>query len=284
MPGSTRTTSSTRTGRPSSSRRRGTCGTGETSATVSRRRAWSVSPWSTPGAETRIPLAQQRSNPVSDPRTRVEASEDLGRAGRRLPRSGSPQPSRSASSLRRELLARELDLVGEDDELLAAVEAHGEELAAEVLAQRDERPRRGSANDDARERDRARQAAARPWNDRHGCSVRGSGGEGGQIEPRPFERPTETHVAPVHHPDDGGDNLGLRARVLGDRIHEIEERDVPYHCRALRLGADRKFDARRAPKVPKARLEPFASSRVQDHGANRAVCRLVDIRAEDSAA
>src|SRR5439155_25448204 len=81
----------------------------------------------------------------------------------------------------------------------------------------------------------------------------GSGGEGGQIEPRPFERPTETHVAPVHHPDDGGDNLGLRARVLGDRIHEIEERDVPYHCRALRLGADRKFDARRAAKVPKAR-------------------------------
>src|SRR5438552_6028441 len=150
MPGSTRTASSTRTGRSSASRRRGTCGTGAISAPVSRRRAWSVSPWSTPGAETRIPLAQQRSSPVSDPRTRVEACEDLDRAGRRLPRSGSPRPSRRASSLRRELLARELDLVGEDDELLAAVKAHGEELAAEVLAQ-DERPRRGSANDDARE-------------------------------------------------------------------------------------------------------------------------------------
>src|SRR5438128_2213664 len=69
------------------------------------------------------------------------------------------------------------------------------------------------------------------WKDRHGGSGRGSGGECGQIEPRPLERPTETHVAPVHHPDDGGDHLGLRARVLGDRIHEIEERDVPFHCR-----------------------------------------------------
>src|SRR3989441_8214792 len=162
------------------------------------------------------------------------------------------EPSRPGS-LRRELLARELDLVGEDDELLAAVEADGEELAADVLAQRDESPRRGSSNDATRERDRAHQAAARPWKDRHGCSVAGSGGEGGQIEPRPFERPTETHLAPVHHPDDGGHHLGPRARVLGDRIHEIDERDGPYHCRALRLGAERKFYARRAPKVPTAR-------------------------------
>src|SRR5207249_11350791 len=89
------------------------------------------------------------------------------------------EPSRPGS-LRRELLARELDLVGEDDELQAAVEAHGEERAADVLAERDESPRRGSANDAARERDRARRAAACPWKDRHGCSVRGSGGEGGQ--------------------------------------------------------------------------------------------------------
>src|SRR2546422_11762063 len=47
------------------------------------------------------------------------------------------EPSRPGS-LRRELLARELDLVGEDNELLAAVEAHGEERAADVLAERDE--------------------------------------------------------------------------------------------------------------------------------------------------
>src|SRR5439155_16607355 len=52
------------------------------------------------------------------------------------------EPSRPGS-LRRELLARELDLVGEDDELQAAVEAHGEERAADVLAERDESPRRG---------------------------------------------------------------------------------------------------------------------------------------------
>ena len=46
--------------------------------------------------------------------------------------------------------------------------------------------------------------------------------DGGEVEPGPFERPTETYVALVHHRDDGGYHLGVRAGVLGDRIHEIE--------------------------------------------------------------
>src|SRR2546425_273391 len=71
--------------------------------------------------------------------------------------------------LRGEIVAHGLDLVGEEDELLAAVEVDGEELAAEVLALRDERPRRSSSNDSAREYDGAGRAAARPWNKRHGC-------------------------------------------------------------------------------------------------------------------
>src|SRR5437899_1131846 len=112
--------------------------------------------------------ADLRTNPSS---RHPEAAPMPGGSGRRDPRSGSREPSRPGS-LRRELLARELDLVGEDDELLAAVEAHGEERAADVLAERDESPRRGSANDAAPERDRARRAAACPWKDRHGCSVR----------------------------------------------------------------------------------------------------------------
>src|SRR6266436_4530347 len=50
--------------------------------------------------------------------------------------------------------------------------------------------------------------------------------QGGQVEARPFEGSAEAHVALVHHADDGGDHLGLRAGVPGNRIHEIEERDV----------------------------------------------------------
>src|SRR2546427_7637790 len=73
------------------------------------------------------------------------------------------------SSLRGEIVAHGLDLVGEEDELLAAVEVDCEELAAEVLALRDERPRRGPSNDSAREYDGAGRAATRPWNKRHGC-------------------------------------------------------------------------------------------------------------------
>src|SRR2546428_103655 len=72
-------------------------------------------------------------------------------------------------SLRGEIVAHRLDLVGEEDELLAAIEVDGEELAAEVLALRDERPRRSPSNDSARECDGARRATARPWNKRHGC-------------------------------------------------------------------------------------------------------------------
>src|SRR2546422_11129972 len=68
-----------------------------------------------------------------------------------------------------EIVAQGPDLVGEEEELLAAVEVDGEELAAEVLALRDESPRRSSSNDSAREYDGAGRAAARPWNKRHGC-------------------------------------------------------------------------------------------------------------------
>src|SRR5207244_13035679 len=71
--------------------------------------------------------------------------------------------------LRGEIVAHGFDLVGEEDELLAAVEVDGEQLAAEVLALRDESPRRGPSNDPAREHDGARRAAARPWNERHDC-------------------------------------------------------------------------------------------------------------------
>src|SRR2546427_5417131 len=63
---------------------------------------------------------------------------------------------------------------------------------------------------------------------RSGCS------EGGQVEARPLEGSAEPHAALVHHADDGGDHLGLRAGVLSDRIHEIEERDARCHRRTLR--------------------------------------------------
>src|SRR5207253_3114007 len=49
--------------------------------------------------------------------------------------------------------------------------------------------------------------------------------EAGHVEARPFEGSAEAHVALVHHVHDGGDHLGLRAGMLGNRIHEIEERD-----------------------------------------------------------
>src|SRR5881396_1494557 len=68
--------------------------------------------------------------------------------------------------------------------------------------------------------------------------------DGGEVEPGPFERPTEAYVALVHHPDDGGYHLGIRAGVLGDRIHEIEERDVASHLVCPPPGPGRKFDAR----------------------------------------
>src|SRR5438046_8126010 len=55
--------------------------------------------------------------------------------GRRHPRSSRVRASRhhSSGSLRGETVAHGLDLVGEEDELLATVEVDGEELAAEVL-------------------------------------------------------------------------------------------------------------------------------------------------------
>src|SRR3989449_11492976 len=85
--------------------------------------------------------------------------------GRRHPRSSRVRASRhhSSGSLRGETVAHGLDLVGEEDELLATVEVDGEELAAEVLALRDERPRRSPSNDSALEYDGAGRAAARPW-------------------------------------------------------------------------------------------------------------------------
>src|SRR5438093_944275 len=63
--------------------------------------------------------------------------------GRRHPRSSRVRASRhhSSGSLRGETVAHGLDLVGEEDELLATVEVDGEERAGEVLALRDERPR-----------------------------------------------------------------------------------------------------------------------------------------------
>src|SRR2546425_309366 len=67
---------------------------------------------------------------------------------------------------------------------------------------------------------------------RSGCS------EGAQVEARPFEGSAEPHAALVHHADDGRDHLGLRAGVLGDRIHEIEERDVRCHRCTLRRRVD----------------------------------------------
>src|SRR5436853_543853 len=52
---------------------------------------------------------------------------------------------------------------------LEPLDVGGEELAAEVVALRDERPRRSPSNDSAQEYDGAGRAAARPWNKRHGC-------------------------------------------------------------------------------------------------------------------
>src|SRR5439155_15225181 len=63
---------------------------------------------------------------------------------------------------------------------------------------------------------------------RSGCS------EGGQVKARPFEGSAEPHVTLVHNANDGGDHLGLREGVLGDRIHEIEERDARRHRCTLR--------------------------------------------------
>src|SRR2546425_3499821 len=81
---------------------------------------------------------------------------------------------------------------------------------------------------------------------RSGCS------EGAQVEARPFEGSAEPHAALVHHADDGGDHLGLRAGVLSDRIHEIEERDARCHRRTLRCRVKQlQCQARdNAPKVP----------------------------------
>src|SRR4030095_16409919 len=41
----------------------------------------------------------------------------------------------------------------------------------------------------------------------------------------------------AHDFDLVGDHLSVRARVLSDRVHEIEERDVRCHCRTLRRRA-----------------------------------------------
>src|SRR5256885_16470647 len=58
--------------------------------------------------------------------------------------------------------------------------------------------------------------------------------EGGQVEACPFEGSAEPHAALVHHADDGGDHLGLRAGVVSDRIGEIAGRDVRCRGRTLR--------------------------------------------------
>jgi hypothetical protein len=92
--------------------------------------------------------------------------------------------------------------MGEEDELLAAIEVDGEERAAEVLAPRDERPRCGPSNGPAPEHDLARRAAACPLNEGHGCLVPRSGrDQDGQVEARSFESPAEANVAAVHHGD-----------------------------------------------------------------------------------
>jgi len=55
-----------------------------------------------------------------------------------------------------EIVALELDLVRKQDDLLTAVEVYGEQLAAEVLALRDQRTRRCTLHDSTREHDRTR--------------------------------------------------------------------------------------------------------------------------------
>src|SRR5882724_3585529 len=69
-------------------------------------------------------------------------------------------------------------------------------------------------------------------------------GERVQVEACALEIATEADVAAVHHIGDGGDHLFVRAGILRNRTHEIEERDVACHCRTLRLRAARKFDTR----------------------------------------
>src|ERR1044071_4433771 len=70
-----------------------------------------------------------------------------------------------------------------------------------------------------------------------------------EIEAGALEGPAEADVALVHHVDDGRDQLRFRASVLGDRAHEIEERDVVVcHCRSpwsqLRCQEDRTVRSR----------------------------------------
>ena len=90
---------------------------------------------------------------ASDGEIRPSPSVDLERI---VPRSSGP--------LRGDVVAHQLDLMSEEDDLLAAVEVHCVKLAAEVLALPQQRAGRSALNHSAAEYDRARGSAARPSN------------------------------------------------------------------------------------------------------------------------
>ena len=76
------------------------------------------------------------------------------------------KPRRSAGDeLSCEIVAHRFDFVGEQDDPLAAVEVDREELAAEVLAPRDESAGGVPSNDSGWRCDGGRRPAARSWNE-----------------------------------------------------------------------------------------------------------------------